>query len=262
MTAEEPLHSLFNLRGKVALITGGSRGLGLQVAEALGEFGAKLVLVARKEAELAATAADLQRKGIEALYRAGDLSSEGDIAALVDWLGSTVDSVDILVNNAGATWGASTTEHPLSAWQKLLAVNLTGPFLLTQAVAKRWMIPAGKGRIINIASIAGLLGNDPGVTGTIAYNTTKGGMVNFTRALASEWGRNGITVNAIAPGFFRSKMTDAFLDHNEAGIIERTPRGQLGGPHDIKGAALLFASDAGAHITGQILPIDGGLTAI
>ena len=256
------LHAMLDLTGKVAVVTGGSRGLGLQICEALGEFGARVVLAARKPAELEDAAGHLRALGIETDHHACDLASPDSIAAFAEWLAQRHAAIDILVNNAGATWGAAMLDHPLSGWQKVIDVNLTGTFLLTQEIGRRWMVPAGRGRIVNVASIEGLIGHDTEILGTIAYNTAKGGMVNFTRALAAEWGGLGITVNALAPGFFASKMTAATLDMHGAFITGRTPRRKLGGPEDMKGAALLFCSDAGAHINGQILAIDGGFTAI
>jgi len=257
-----PLHTLFDLSGRVAVITGGSRGLGTQMAEALGEFGATVVIAARKQEELETAAAELRAQGIDAHYHVCDLASEQSISAFTEWLGTRFDRVDILANNAGASWGAPTIDHPLSGWRKVIDVNLTGTFLLTQEIGRRWMVPAKSGRIVNVASIEGLVGHDPDIPGTLAYNTAKGGLVNFTRALASEWAPFGISVNALAPGYFHSKMTAATLDRYGDIITGRTPRRQLGGPQDLKGAALLFASDAAAHITGQILAVDGGFTAI
>jgi gluconate 5-dehydrogenase len=256
------LRSLLDLSGRTAIVTGGSRGLGLQIAEALGEFGAAVALVARKPQELEEAAAHLRTLGIEAATVAADLGRPEDIPRVVETVMRARRRIDVLVNNAGATWGAPAEDHPPEAWRKVMDLNLTGTFLLTQAVGNAAMIPARRGRIVNIASIAGLKGNAPGGMGTIAYNTSKGGLVNFTRALAAEWGRHGITVNAIAPGWFPSKMTRATLARHEAAFAARTPLGRIGGAEDLKGAALLFASDAGAHITGQILAVDGGASAV
>lgn len=256
------LHDMLDLSGRVAVVTGGSRGLGTQIAEALGEFGATVVIAARKQDELETAAAALRSSGIDTHHHVCDLASPDSITAFTDWLGTRFENIDILVNNAGASWGAPTVEHPLSGWRKVIDVNLTGTFLLTQEIGRRWMVPANSGRIINVASIEGMVGHDAEIPGTLAYNTAKGGVVNFTRALASEWGGLGITVNALAPGYFDSKMTAATLDRYAEFITGRTPRRQLGGPQDLKGAALLFASGASAHINGQILAIDGGFTAI
>ena len=253
---------LFDLSGRIALITGGSRGLGLQIAEALGEMGATLALTARKADELDEAKAHLATQGISALPLVCDLSRHDTIAAMVEKVLAHHGRIDILVNNAGTTWGAPAEDHPLEAWQKLVDLNLTGTFLVTQAVGKRAMIPRRYGRIINMASIAGIRGNPVDLLETLAYNTTKGGLVNFTRALAGEWGEHGITVNAIAPGFFPSKMTRAALEHIGKRIIERTPLRRLGNDEDLKGLACLLASDASRHITGQVIAVDGGATTV
>jgi NAD(P)-dependent dehydrogenase (short-subunit alcohol dehydrogenase family) len=258
----DSLRKLFDLSGRVALITGGSRGLGLQIAEALGEFGASLVLTARKQDELDAALKHLNAQGIAASAVAIDLSKPDAPASAVEAVIARHGRLDILVNNAGTTWGAPAEDHPREAWDKVVALNLTAPFLLSQAAAKRAMIPAGKGRIVNIASVEGLKGHPPEMPGTVGYNATKGGVVNMTRALAAEWGHYGITVNALAPGYFPSKMTEFVLGTFEADLVSRTPRGQLGGPNDLKGAALLLASDASAHVTGQIIAVDGGAGVI
>lgn len=258
----DSLKALFDLSGQVALITGGSRGLGLQIAEALGEFGAAIVITARKQSELDEALAHLKQRGIAASAVASDLGKDGSPAAVVDTVMERHSRLDILVNNAGTSWGAPAEDHPREAWDKLVALNLTAPFLLAQAAAKRAMIPAGRGRILNVASIEGLKGHPRHMPPTIAYNATKGGVINMTRALAAEWGAYGITVNAIAPGYFPSKMTSKVLDTFEADLVARTPRGRLGGPNDLKGAALLLASDASAHISGQILVVDGGASVI
>ena len=190
---------LFDLTGQVALVTGGSRGLGLQMAHALGEAGAKVVLSSRKAADLEEAVAELQAAGIDARWIAADCGKEEDIRRLAAETLERMGQIDILVNNAGATWGAPAEDHPVEAWDKVMNLNVRGYFILSQEVAKRSMIPRGKGRILNVASIAGLAGN-PSEMKTIAYNTSKGAVINFTRALAGEWGEHGITVNAICPG--------------------------------------------------------------
>lgn len=257
-----PLARLFDLTGRTALVTGGSRGLGLAMAEALGEYGARVILTARKQGELDQAVAYLRDRAIDASAIAADVGDPEGPASVIEAVKSSGGRIDILVNNAGTSWGARTEEMPLDGWNKLLAVNLTGPFLMAQAVASEFMLPAGWGRIINIASVEGLLGHHPRMIGTIAYNASKGGLVNFTRALAAEWGMQGINVNALAPGYFPSKLTGYVLDKHGDELRADTPRGKLGTDDDLKGAVLLLASDAGAHITGQILAIDGGASII
>ena len=257
-----PVQQLFDLSGKTALVTGGSRGLGLQIAQALGEAGAKLLLCARKTDELEAAMASLQAQGIDARWVAADLSDPAQIQHVADEAMQRLGQIDILVNNAGATWGAPAEDYPLEAWDKVMNLNIRGIFLMCQAVAKASMIPRQQGRIINVASIAGLSGA-PASMPYIAYATSKGAVVNFTRALAGEWGRHGITVNALAPGMFPSKMTRATIATVGAeALASHAPLGRIGDDDDLKGAALLFASAAGKHITGQILAIDGGVSAI
>lgn len=257
-----PLPSLFDLTGRTALVTGGSRGLGLQMAEALGDAGAKLMLVSRKAEDLEEAVAHLQERGIDARWIAADASREADVERIVDQTLQRLGPVDILVNNAGATWGAPAEDYPVEAWDKVMNLNIRGLFLLTRLVGRHSMIPRRYGRIINLASIAGLGGNPPFMN-TIAYNTSKGAVVNFTRALACEWGRYGITVNALAPGMFPSKMTRGTLEKvGVDNVAAHAPLGRIGDDEDLKGAALLFASRAGKHITGQILAVDGGVSAV
>ena len=254
---------LFSLAGKTALITGGSRGLGLQMAEALGEQGARIVISSRKQLELDEAVSHLSSLGIAATAFAADLSEPSQIEALAAAAMEHLGHIDILINNAGATWGAPAEDHPVEAWDKVMNLNVRSIFLMSQAVGKASMIPRGYGRIINIASIAGLSGNPPGTMKTIAYNTSKAAVINFTRTLAGEWGAYGITVNAIAPGFFPSKMTKGVLAAiGEDKLAQGAPLGRIGDGEDMKGAALLFASDAGKHITGQTLAIDGGVSAV
>jgi len=256
------LKKLLDLAGKVALVTGGSRGLGLQIAEALGEMGASVAITARKADELGAARAHLEAMHVQCLPVPSDLGKAESVEPLVDEVMGCYGQIDVLVNNAGTTWGAPTEEHPLDAWQKLVNLNLTAPFLLCQSVGRRSMIPRKYGRIINVASISGLRGHLPEYLRAIAYNTTKGGLVNFTRALAAEWGQYGITVNAIAPGFFPSRMTRGTLERIETELIAHTPLRRLGGAEDLKGIAALLASDASQHMTGQIIAVDGGVSAI
>ena len=253
---------LFDLSGRTALVTGGSRGLGLQLAQALGEAGAKVMLTARKADELEEATAQLQSQGIDARWIAADCAREDDIHRLAAETLQRLGDIDILVNNAGAAWGAPAEEHPLEAWDKVMNLNIRGYFILSQYVGKHSMIPRRRGSIVNVASIAGLGGNPPDMK-TIAYNTSKGAVVNFTRALAAEWGRYGIRVNAICPGFFPSKMTRGTLQAmGEERLASHAPLQRLGDDEDLKGTVVLFASDAGKHITGQWLAVDGGVSAV
>jgi gluconate 5-dehydrogenase len=253
---------LFDLKGRTALVTGGSRGLGLQLAHALGEAGARIMLTSRKAGDLEEAAADLQAAGIDARWIAADCAREEDIRKLADQTLERMGDVDILVNNAGAAWGAPAEDHPVDAWDKVMNLNVRGYFILSQQIAKRSMIPRQKGRIVNVASIAGLGGNPAEMT-TIAYNTSKGAVITFTQALACEWGKYGITVNAICPGFFPSRMTKGTLERlGEDKLAANAPLGRLGDDEDLKGTALLFASDAGKHITGQWLAVDGGVSVV
>ncbi len=249
--------SLFDLSGKIALITGGSRGLGLQMAEALGDMGARIVITARKAGELREAEFGLRARGIDVLGIPSDLSQFGQIPGMVDQVTSSWGAVDVLVNNAGATWGAPAEQHSAEHWNKLMDLNVNGLFFLTQEVGRRCMIPSRSGKIINIASVAGLAGGVPGTT-TIAYNTSKGAVLNFTRALASEWGKYNINVNAICPGYFPTRMTRSYLEKVGQSVIDGTPLGRLGGEDDIKGAVIFLAAEASRHLTGQYLAIDGG----
>jgi gluconate 5-dehydrogenase len=248
---------LFDLSGRVALITGGSRGLGLQIAEAFGEMGVKLAITARKQGELDEAAARLSGQGVETLTIAGDLSKFDTIPAMVDKAVARYGTIDILVNNAGTTWGAPAEEHPAEAWHKVMNLNVNAMFFLSQEVGRRCMIPRRKGRIINMSSVAGLRAHGSGMT-TIAYTTSKAAVLHFTRALAAEWGKHGINVNALCPGFFPSKMSRGLLEVIGDQVIAQTPLGRLGGDEDLKGAALFFASEASRHVTGQYIAVDGG----
>jgi len=256
------VQQLFDLTGQTALITGGSRGLGLQIAHALGEAGARLMLSSRKADDLQLAVSELKAAGIDADFIAADCGKEEDIRRLAQETLQRMGRIDILVNNAGATWGAPAEDHPVPAWDKVMNLNVRGYFILSQEVAKLSMIPNAKGRILNVASITGLAGN-PAEMQTIAYNTSKGAVIIFTKALAGEWGQHGITVNAICPGFFPSKMSSVLIE--KLGVERMTshaPLRRLGDSEDLKGLALLFASDAGKHITGQALAVDGGVSAV
>ena len=262
MRAMAHVKQLLDLSGRAALVTGGSRGLGLQIAEALGEMGARVAITARKKDELDEAVKHLRGAGVDATAFVCDIGKREAIPGLVDAVLAKFGKVDILVNNAGATWGAPAEDHPLEAWDKLVNVNLTGAFLLAQAIGKKSMIPARWGRIINVASVAGLMGQDPRFAPTAAYTATKHGLVGLTRQLATEWGVHGITVNAICPGFFPSKMTKATLATVGEKVRELTPTRRLGNDEDLKGLAVLLASEASRHITGQAIAVDGGAVIV
>jgi NAD(P)-dependent dehydrogenase (short-subunit alcohol dehydrogenase family) len=254
------LKKLLDLSGKVALVTGGSRGLGLQAAEALGELGARVALTARKAAELDLAVKHLAALGVEAMAVPVDLGRRENIPGTVDAVAARFGTVDILVNNAGTTWGAPAEDHPAEAWDKVMRLNVDATFFLSQEVGRRFMIPRRSGKIVNVASVSGLGGNPPGMS-TIAYNASKGAAVNLTRALAVEWGRHGINVNAICPGFFPTRMTHALLGVIGDMVLAATPLGRLGGDEDLKGAVAFLASEASRHVTGQCLVVDGGATS-
>ena len=256
------VRQLFDLEGKTALVTGGSRGLGLQIAEALGEAGAKVMLTSRKAEDLEESAAHLKEAGIAAIWLAADLSQASEIVRVGQDAIARLGQVDILVNNAGATWGAAAEDHPIEAWDKVMNLNVRSIFLMSQVIGKHTMIPRRQGKIINVASIAGLAGNSADMA-MVAYNTSKAAVVNFTRTLAGEWGKYNINVNALAPGMFPSKMTKGTIARVGAeNLAGHAPLLRIGDDDDLKGATLLFASQAGKHITGQVLPIDGGVSAI
>jgi NAD(P)-dependent dehydrogenase (short-subunit alcohol dehydrogenase family) len=248
---------LFDLTGKAAFVTGGSRGLGLQMAEALGEMGARVAITARKQPELDEAAARLRGMGVEVVTCAADLSRHDTIPAVVEQVVKGLGPVDILVNNAGTTWGAPAEDHPYDAWRKVMGLNIDAMFLVSQAVGKRCMLPRRAGKIVNIASVAGLAGNPPEMQ-TIAYNASKGAVLSFTRTLAAEWGSRNVNVNAICPGFFPTKMAKGILQVVGAGVLARTPLHRLGGDEDLKGAVVYLASEASRHVTGQYITVDGG----
>jgi gluconate 5-dehydrogenase len=256
------VQDLLNLDGKVALITGGSRGIGLQMAEALGEMGARVALSARKQIELDDARAHFDKLGITCLTVRSDLADFASIPVLVDAVLAHYGQIDILVNNAGCSWGAPAEDHPDEAWHKVINLDISAQFFISREVGKRSMIPRNSGKIINIASIAGLGGNVPNWgMDTIGYNTAKGALVNFTKALAAEWGKYNIQVNAICPGFFPTKLSQGLLDTIEQKYVEQTPAHRLGNEHDLKGLTLLLASRASDYMSGLAIAVDGGFSA-
>ena len=252
---------LFDLSGRVAIVTGGGSGIGRQMATGLAEAGANLVLCARKPERCEEAAAELERElGVRALGMRCDVRDPSEIQAVVDRTKAELGAVDILVNNAGTSWGAPAEDHPLEGWQKVIDVNLTGVFLFAQA-AGRLMIEQGGGKIVNVASVAAFGGAPPELMNAIAYNASKGGVVSFTRDLATKWARHGINVNAVAPGWFPSDMNKALLDAQPDAYLEHIPLRRFGGPDDLKGAVVFLASRASDFVTGQVVVVDGGQSA-
>ncbi len=250
---------LFDLAGRVAIVTGGSVGLGRQMAEGLAEMGAHLVLCARKQERCQKTAEELQQLGVEVLALGCDVKDPASINEVVSATVKHFGRIDILINNAGTSWGAPTEDMTLAQWNKVLETNLTGTFLFSQAAGKV-MIAQRRGKIINIASIAGLRGSPPELS-AIGYTASKGGVMAFTRDLAWKWGIHGIRVNAIAPGWFPSDMSQKVIERHQAKLLASIPLGRLGSSQDLKGAAIFLASDASDFVTGHTLVVDGGQSA-
>lgn len=253
------VHQLFDLKGKVALVTGGGRGLGEQIAKALAEAGADVAVCSRKLENCRQIAAELQELGVRSLALACDVTKPEDIDRTVAAVIEQFRAIDILVNNSGATWGAPVVDMPLEAWNKVMDVNVTGTFLMSQA-AGRHMIERGCGKIINIASSAGLRADPPEGLNAIGYSTSKAAVIHFTKDLARKWAQYGIYVNAIAPGFFPTKMTRALLEKRGDAIAAKIPLGKIGDENMLKGAAVYLSSRASDFVTGHILCVDGGST--
>ena len=252
------IRELFDLTGKTAIVTGGSRGIGVEMAEGLAEAGASLMLCARRAEWLNETVEQFRQQGFPVEGKTADVSKAEDVQAVVDETVRKFGKVDILINNAGVSWGAMPEDMPLEKWQKVLDVNLTGCFLMAQAVGRE-MLRQGSGSIINIASISGLTSsaNGPFYSGYVA---SKAGLIGLTRELAASWGRKGIRVNAIAPGFFHSRLADAVIDLYERSIQENNVIPRVGNEGELKGVTVFLASDASSYITGQTIAVDGGMT--
>jgi NAD(P)-dependent dehydrogenase (short-subunit alcohol dehydrogenase family) len=255
------IKQLFDLTGKVAIVTGGGRGLGQQIAEGFAEAGANVVVCSRRIEACVEVSEGLKKLGVDSLALKCDVTNPEDVNHVVNETLEKFGRIDILVNNSGATWGALVEEMPLEAWKKVVDVNVTGTFIMTQAVGKV-MLEQKYGKIINIASVAGLKGSNPKYMNTIGYNTSKGAVVTFTKDLAVKWGPSGIYVNAIAPGFFPTKMSKGLLEQGGSAILEGTPLRKYGSDSDLKGVALFLAAPASDFVTGDILVVDGGANAM
>jgi NAD(P)-dependent dehydrogenase (short-subunit alcohol dehydrogenase family) len=252
---------LFNLSGTVALVTGGSRGLGLDSAIALGEAGADIVVTARREQWLSSAAATLKEKGIEAVAMACDVTAPEQVDAVIAAVLDRFGRLDILVNNAGVSWGQPAETVPVDKWRGVLDTNVTGSFLVARAAAAAMMRAERGGAIVNIASIAGLVGTSADVLDAVGYSASKGAIISMTRDLAVKWATHGIRVNAIAPGFFETRMTTGVLERSRPSIEQLAPMGRIGRPGELQGAVLFLASPASAYVTGHVLVVDGGTTA-
>jgi gluconate 5-dehydrogenase len=251
---------MFDLSGKTAIVTGASRGLGLEIAEGLAEAGAKVTITGRRRKWLDSAEATLGGRGFEVLAVEADVAEPEGVKRTIEATVERFGAIDILVNNAGITWLAPSLEYPLDKWQSQIQVNLTGVWLMSQAAAPH-MIARGGGRIVNMGSLAGLLGIDPEIQDTVAYNASKGGVHALTRDLAVKWARHGITVNAIAPGYFPTRMTDFLFKTVEEKMRALAPMNRFGEEGEIKGVVVFLSSPAAGYVTGQVLAIDGGASA-
>jgi NAD(P)-dependent dehydrogenase (short-subunit alcohol dehydrogenase family) len=252
---------LFRLDGKTAIVTGGGRGLGGYMAEALSDAGANVVLCSRKIEPLEEMRQEIEARGGHALAFSCDVTEQEDVDRVVETTVETFGSVDILVNNSGATWGAPPTEMPLEKFDQVIAVNVRGTFLMSQAVGRRMVERGSGGTIINISSVAALVGGHPDYMQTVGYNSSKGAIISMTRDLATSWARHDVTVNAIAPGWFPTRMSSGLIERFEERMLEDIPLRRFGNPEDLKGVVVFLASPAAAYITGQTIVVDGGATA-
>ena len=254
------VQQLMSLTGRVSVVTGGAKGLGRQMATALAEAGSDLVICGRTLEPCEEAAQELEKIGVKVLPVRCDIANAEDITAMRDRTIERFGRADVLVNNAGRAWFAPPEEMPLDRWEQVMRVNVTGTFLCSQAFGTA-MIARGKGKIINIASVSGLLGKNPEIHNSLAYNTSKGAVVNMTRDLAVKWARKGVYVNAIAPGFFPASRNQGRYEERKGAILREIPLGRPGGPDDLKGPVVFLASDASDFVTGTILSVDGGVVA-
>ncbi len=255
------VRNMFDLKGKVAIVTGGGRGIGLKMAEGLAEAGADIVLCSRKVENCEKAAQDLAKSGIKTLASACDVKSSADIQSVVDRTLEKFGRLDILINNSGANWGAPPEDYPLKGWEKVMETNMTGAFLFSQ-IAGRVMIRQKSGSIINIASVMGIIGMESDAADAIAYSASKGALITFTKDLAAKWAKYNIRVNAVAPGWFPTDMTEWVLGQHGKKILSHVPMGRFGEGDELKGAVVYLASEASRYVTGIVLPVDGGLLAV
>jgi gluconate 5-dehydrogenase len=252
---------LFSLKNKVAIVTGGARGLGLAVSEALATAGSHIILCSRKIETCDQQAKNIRRLGVQCIALKCDVTIPENVENLAKFALSEFGHVDILVNNAGATWGASVLDYPLEEWNRVINVNVTGLFLCTQAIG-RIMIEQKKGKVINVSSVMGTSGSDPSYMDAIAYNTSKGAIIAFTKDLAVKWAPHNINVNAIAPGFIPTDMTKGTIEKHQDKIMAHIPFGRLGKREDLKGSIIFLSSAASDYVTGHVLFVDGGWHAM
>jgi NAD(P)-dependent dehydrogenase (short-subunit alcohol dehydrogenase family) len=255
------MKNLFDLAGKVALVTGGSRGLGLEMATALGEAGSSVVITARREQRLTPAAEGLKASGVKAFAVTCDVSNPDQVNAAVRATIDTFGRLDILINNAGISWGESAETMPVAKWREVFETNATGCFLMSQAAGNEMLRLGNGGSIVNIASVAGITGLETSVLDAVGYSASKGAIITLTRDLAVKWAKRGIRVNAIAPGFFDTRLSHSLLERTLAKVEKTTPMGRIGQPGELGGVAVFLASAASSYITGQVLAVDGGLTA-
>ena len=252
--------NLFDLKGKVSIVTGGGYGLGHIMATALGEAGSDIVICSRKLQKCEETAHEMEKLGVRALPIQCDINRDQDVDRVVSETLRKFKKIDILVNNAGRTWGESPEEIKIEDWQKVIDLNITGTFRCTQKVGREMFKQKG-GKIINVSSYTGLKGTDPEYMNAIPYNVSKGALIIFTKDLATKWAKYNINVNCIAPGWFHTKMTEWTLENKGDIVFSRLLIKRFGKEDDLKGVVIFLSSKASDYMTGQVLCIDGGLTA-
>ena len=252
---------LFDLTGKTAIVTGGGRGLGFVMAEALAEAGSNVVICSRKQEACESAAKKLNNNGIKALGFECDITNPFQVERLKQYVLSELGQIDILINNSAITWGASFEEYPLDKWERVIEVNVTGTFICCQIIGQA-MVDNDCGKIINIGSVYGQIGSPPEVMQAIAYHASKGAVQTFTKDLAVKWAKHNIQVNIIAPAFIESDLSRGTMEKAKQEILARVPIKRFGKPEDIKGAVVFLASAASDYVTGSTLLVDGGYLAM